>query len=104
MRGARKILSLYKNELKKRLERNPEYELIVTGHSLGAGTAELITMILLGENDNEKYIPRNTQGLKLKILTILSNFSLFFQLSFLRGLGPSTRLHSHGHNLNASED
>ena len=35
--------------IKNTLENNPGYDLMVTGHSLGAGTAELVTMSLLSE-------------------------------------------------------
>ena len=43
--------------IKNTLENNPGYNLKVTGHSLGAGTAELVAMSLLSEPDNNKYIP-----------------------------------------------
>jgi putative lipase involved disintegration of autophagic bodies len=36
--------------LKAALQDNPDFRLIVTGHSLGAGTAELITLTILSGN------------------------------------------------------
>jgi len=48
----RKILKESEPVLKEALEKNPDFNLIVTGHSLGAGTAELITLsILTGKVD-----------------------------------------------------
>jgi hypothetical protein len=46
--------------LKLALENNPGFDLILTGHSLGAGTAELITLSILSElskraNHSTKY-------------------------------------------------
>jgi len=45
--GARKILEETKDLIKTALNDNEGYQLVVCGHSLGAGTAELITMELL---------------------------------------------------------
>ena len=48
----RKILKESEPVLKEALEKNPDFNLVVTGHSLGAGTAELITLnILTGKVD-----------------------------------------------------
>ena len=33
--------------IKDALRTNPDYKLLITGHSLGAGTAELLTLELL---------------------------------------------------------
>ena len=55
--GANKVVELAGPSIKSTLENNPGYDLKVTGHSLGAGTAELVTMSLLSEPDNTKYIP-----------------------------------------------
>lgn len=49
--GALKILRETKSELIRLLDKYPEYKLVVTGHSLGAGTAVLATLeILLGSD------------------------------------------------------
>ena len=45
--GARIILSQVVDPIKTFLAAHPDYSLVVTGHSLGAGTAELITMELM---------------------------------------------------------
>ena len=51
LKGALKILKVTKDVLIKLLEEHPTYKLVVTGHSLGAGTAVLITLeILLGKD------------------------------------------------------
>ena len=50
LRGAKKILEESQDTLKETFETYPDYRLVVTGHSLGAGTAILIAMkILSGE-------------------------------------------------------
>jgi hypothetical protein len=50
--GARNILEKAGPILKNALQENPTYHLIITGHSLGAGTAILATMcILSGESE-----------------------------------------------------
>ena len=45
--GAREILKKAKPILEEVLRKEPSYKLVITGHSLGAGTAELITMTIL---------------------------------------------------------
>ncbi len=45
--GAREILKKAKPILEEALSKEPDYKLVITGHSLGAGTAELITMMIL---------------------------------------------------------
>ena len=48
--GAQKILRLARDQLNQLLFDNPQYDLVITGHSLGAGTAILITLALLFED------------------------------------------------------
>ena len=50
LNGARLILSKVSVTLTETLSQFSGYSLVVTGHSLGAGTAELITMELLSSN------------------------------------------------------
>ena len=45
--GARKILRLTRAKLSELLKQHSNYDLVITGHSLGAGTAILITLDLL---------------------------------------------------------
>jgi predicted lipase len=50
LRGSLKILHAARTDLTALLEKYPGYKLVVTGHSLGAGTAILITLeVLLGQ-------------------------------------------------------
>jgi hypothetical protein len=51
--GARNILEKAEPILKKALQNNPTYQLVVTGHSLGAGTAVLASMCMMS---GEKHI------------------------------------------------
>jgi len=49
--GAKRILSKVADEIVSSLAQNPGYNLVITGHSLGAGTAELITLdLMLGDH------------------------------------------------------
>ncbi|XP_059086966.1 uncharacterized protein LOC131883499 isoform X2 [Tigriopus californicus] len=59
MRGSCKVLNEVKDILHQTLLKYPRYRLILTGHSLGAGTAELLTMVILKEK--EKYVPKETE-------------------------------------------
>ncbi len=43
--------------IKSALESNPGYGLVVTGHSLGAASANLIAMELLAGDAREEYMP-----------------------------------------------
>ena len=55
LRGATRIMKEGGEALKEALETHPGYRLVITGHSLGAGTAVLITMGLLkGHYNNIK--------------------------------------------------
>ena len=47
LNGAEKIMKQIKGELNEALKQHSGYKLVITGHSLGAGTAILITMGLL---------------------------------------------------------
>ena len=50
-----KILNATKPGLAKLLEQHPTYKFVITGHSLGAGTAVLIALkTLLGE---DRFVP-----------------------------------------------
>ena len=42
--GANRIMTEGKETLKKAFEEHPDYRLVITGHSLGAGTAILISL------------------------------------------------------------
>jgi hypothetical protein len=58
--GAMKVLEIVSGEIEAALIEHEGYKLVVCGHSLGAGTAELITLeLLLGPTS--KIIPRGTQ-------------------------------------------
>ena len=59
LRGAKRVLSLGLPVVKEALKANPGYKLLVTGHSLGAGTSELVTLeLMLG---SEHSLPRGTE-------------------------------------------
>ena len=47
LKSAKKILELVEDILKTTLDKFPEYELVVTGHSLGAGSGILVTLAIL---------------------------------------------------------
>lgn len=50
LRGANKILELTQCKLAELLRQYPSYQLVVTGHSLGAGTAIIVSMNILFRN------------------------------------------------------
>lgn len=58
-RGAKKIMREGGQHLMEALEQRPDYKLVVTGHSLGAGTAILICMDILAGNFKEA-VPKQT--------------------------------------------
>ena len=45
--SARELLARVRDQLKELLQGNPTYKLVLTGHGLGAGTAVLLTYLLL---------------------------------------------------------
>ena len=47
LNGAEKVMTEIKGELNEAMKQHPGYKLVITGHSLGAGTAILITMGIL---------------------------------------------------------
>ena len=47
LRGAKRIMAESLTKLQSAIDEHPGYRLVITGHSLGAGTAILITMGLL---------------------------------------------------------
>jgi len=47
LKGALKILKESKQDLKELLVKHPKYKFVITGHSLGAGTAILATRQVL---------------------------------------------------------
>ena len=59
--GARNILDKIKIQLSETLEQNPDYGILVTGYSLGAGICQLVAMELLQERPNVKCIRYNLQ-------------------------------------------
>lgn len=59
MRGTKEVIEMAGPILKKTLGQNRDYQLFVTGHSLGAGTAQLATMELI--LNKPKYLPRGTK-------------------------------------------
>lgn len=57
LKGALKILKESKQDLKELLVKHPKYKFVITGHSLGAGTAILATLqVLLGP---DKFVAAN---------------------------------------------
>ena len=47
LKGARLILDQVLGKIGDQLSDHPDYSVVVTGHSLGGGTAVLVTMIML---------------------------------------------------------
>ena len=57
LQGAKLIVGMAKSEIAEALERKRGYKLVVTGHSLGAGTAILVTLeLLLGDDCLNRYM------------------------------------------------
>ena len=54
--GARNILSKIQDKLQEATEQNPEYGVLVTGYSLGAGICQLVAMELLQTQPNVRCI------------------------------------------------
>ena len=59
LKGSQKIMKEAQNTLQSAFEAYPDYKLVVTGHSLGAGTAVLITMGILKQQ--YPVVPKSTQ-------------------------------------------
>ncbi len=57
--GAEEILKKAKPILIKAMTEEPHYKLVITGHSLGAGTAELITMMILSNKGENSVLVRH---------------------------------------------
>ena len=47
--------------IEKAFKKYKEYNLLVTGHSLGGGTAELVAMSFMYDPEINSLLPRNTQ-------------------------------------------
>jgi hypothetical protein len=58
--GSLKVISESGPVLKKALELNPGYRLMITGHSLGAGTAVLVAMEFLMGKNKQGHLPPST--------------------------------------------
>ena len=54
--GARNILSKIQDKLQEAMDQNPEYGVLVTGYSLGAGICQLVAMELLQTQPNVRCI------------------------------------------------
>ena len=54
------MIKLAAPHIKITLKANEGYGLKITGHSLGAGTAELVTMKLLSGHEDIDVVPENT--------------------------------------------
>ena len=60
LKGAKRILKESGDILKKAIQDFPDHRLVITGHSLGAGTAVLITMALMNSDYPEIFNPDST--------------------------------------------
>jgi len=60
LKGANRIMKESGETLKKALAAHPDHRLVITGHSLGAGTAILITMAILSGNFKQIVDPNLT--------------------------------------------
>jgi alpha-beta hydrolase superfamily lysophospholipase len=71
VRGAVSVLDRALPALRKALESKSESNrrLVVTGHSLGGASAEIITMLLLGEPEKH-HLPKGTKVEAVYICTI----------------------------------
>lgn len=70
-RGAEKLFEATIKTICSLLDRNPTYSVVVTGHSLGAGTSILLTMLYLafqnGDLDNiRQYLPNKAGDCKIR--------------------------------------
>ena len=54
-------MSLSAAVIEKAFKKYTEYNLLVTGHSLGGGTAELVAMSFMYDHDFKSLLPRSTQ-------------------------------------------
>ena len=69
LQGAQKIIKESMGVLKKAFDRFPNYKFVLTGHSLGGGTAELITLdMLYGQNGKKLGLGR--RNTKISCVTI----------------------------------
>ena len=59
LKGAKRVISLGLPVIKDALKANPGYKLLITGHSLGAGTSELVTLELM--MGSEHSLPKGTE-------------------------------------------
>lgn len=73
---ANTLWDFVKDTIVQELKRNPEYDLVITGHSLGAGAAALIAFKLNYENLLEKADP-SLSGVKVKCYAFASPPVLF---------------------------
>jgi hypothetical protein len=60
--GAQEILKMAEPILSEEMKKKPNFKLVISGHSLGAGTAELITMMIL--SNKEEYSDLLQNGVK----------------------------------------
>ncbi|RNA23552.1 sn1-specific diacylglycerol lipase beta, partial [Brachionus plicatilis] len=86
--------------LEKAFEKNPDYDLLVTGHSLGAGTAVILALKLKAQYENIKCIAYSPPG--GLISTALADYTKSFVMSVVLGddIVPRLSLRS-VHNLKA---
>ena len=86
LRGAKRVMALGLPVVREALRANPGYGLLVTGHSLGAGTSELVTLeLLMGKKKQLVY--RVTRMVTEKIM--LTSNSKFRQRNFKFGVNIS---------------